>query len=379
MFVDIHVIQSVPPSNINRDDTGSPKTAYYGGVLRSRVSSQAWKKAVRGSFAGAIDQSKLGIRTKQALEKLADRMTSLRPDLDPAEAQSRAKSVIEALGMKVDEVKLTRTQQKAIDAGEAPAAAYGKTQYLVFWSNRQLDRLADLALSVEGKPTKAQAKSAADAEHGLEVALFGRMVADAADLNVDAAVQVAHAISTHAVTPEQDYYTAVDDANVEEETGAGMIGVIEFNSSTLYRFATVDVRGLQKNLDGDIEATTEAVEAFVSGFVTSMPTGKQNTFANRTLPDAVLVCIRDDRPVNLVGAFEEAIEGAGGYTRASVGRLVEELREVSGMGFDPRAVLTARGSSRAGALDDVAAPMPLKDLVGAVGTAVRGAGAGEAR
>ena len=104
MFVDIHVIQSVPPSNINRDDTGSPKTAYYGGVLRSRVSSQAWKKAVRGSFAGAIDQSKLGIRTKQALEKLADRMTSLRPDLDPAEAQSRAKSVIEALGMKVDEM-----------------------------------------------------------------------------------------------------------------------------------------------------------------------------------------------------------------------------------------------------------------------------------
>ncbi|MEI2777233.1 MAG: type I-E CRISPR-associated protein Cas7/Cse4/CasC [Tetrasphaera sp.] len=371
MFVDIHVIQSVPPSNINRDDTGSPKTAYYGGVLRSRVSSQAWKKAVRGSFATTLKTDDLGVRTKQAVEKLVGRMTQLQPEIEAAQAQSRAKLVLEALGMKVDEVKLTRTQQKAVDAGEASAPAYGKTQYLVFWSNRQLDRLARLALDTEGKPSKAHAKAAADEEHGIEVALFGRMVADAADLNVDAAVQVAHAISTHAVTPEQDYYTAVDDANVEEETGAGMIGVIEFNSSTLYRFATVDVAGLHNNL-GDPEATARAVEAFVNGFVASMPTGKQNTFANRTVPEAVLVCVREDRPVNLVGAFEDAVDNDGGFTRPSVARLVAELASVSEMGFTPAAVFTARGSDRGAAIGDVASPLPLPDLVASVGAAVRG-------
>lgn len=181
MFVDIHVIQSVPPSNINRDDTGSPKTAYYGGVLRSRVSSQAWKKAVRSTFVDNVVQDGLGVRTKQAVEKLVERMKTHDPDLDAAEAQRRAKQVLEALGMKIEEVKLTKTQQKAVDAGEAAPPGFGKTQYLVFWSNRQLDRLAELALASEAKPTKAAAKAAADADHGLEVALFGRMVADAAD------------------------------------------------------------------------------------------------------------------------------------------------------------------------------------------------------
>lgn len=370
MFVDIHVIQSVPPSNINRDDTGSPKTAYYGGVLRSRVSSQAWKKAVRSTFVDNVVQDGLGVRTKQAVEKLVERMKTHDPDLDAAEAQRRAKQVLEALGMKIEEVKLTKTQQKAVDAGEAAPPGFGKTQYLVFWSNRQLDRLAELALASEAKPTKAAAKAAADADHGLEVALFGRMVADAADLNVDASVQVAHAISTHAVTPEQDYYTAVDDANPEEETGAGMIGVIEFNSSTLYRFATVDVEGLAANL-GDAEATARAVEAFVNGFVTSMPTGKQNTFANRTIPDAVLVCIRDDRSINLVGAFEEAVVSTAGFTRASVARLVAEFDSVSSMGFAPAMVITARGSERASALDALSRPAPLPALVTAVGAAVR--------
>ncbi|MCB1300455.1 MAG: type I-E CRISPR-associated protein Cas7/Cse4/CasC, partial [Tetrasphaera sp.] len=218
MFVDIHILQSVPPSNLNRDDTGSPKTAMYGGVMRARVSSQAWKRAVRKSYESKLDRSDLGVRTKRAIELLVERMQAKDDTVSTEVAQQKAIAVFKALGMKVDEKK-TKTQQKAIDA-DAAGTSYGTTQYLVFWSNPQLDQLADLALSSAEKVDARAAKAAADAGHGIDVALFGRMVADAADLNVDAAVQVAHALSTHAVTPEQDYYTAVDDTNPEEETGA---------------------------------------------------------------------------------------------------------------------------------------------------------------
>ena len=127
-------------------------------------------------------------------------------------------------------------------------------------------------------------------------------------MNVDAAAQVAHAISVHPVETEFDYFTAVDDYLQADESGAGMIGTVEFNSSTLYRYATVDVNRLADNL-GDAVAARRAVEAFVESFVRSMPTGKQTTFANRTLPEAVVVMVRDSQPINLVGSLREP--GAG--------------------------------------------------------------------
>ncbi|SLH03537.1 CRISPR-associated protein, Cse4 family [Mycobacteroides abscessus subsp. abscessus] len=114
----------------------------------------------------------------------------------------------------------------------------------------------------------------------------------------------------HGVNNEFDYYTAVDDRSPEDNAGAGMIGVVEFNSSTLYRYATVDLGMLEKNL-GSAEATVLAVEAFAKAFVRSMPSGKQNTFAHRTLPDAVVFSLREDQPVNLVTAFEEPVNAVG--------------------------------------------------------------------
>lgn len=156
------------------------------------------------------------------------------------------------------------------------------------------------------------------------------MVADSTDLNVDAAAQVAHALSVHAVDNEFDYFTAVDDAKSDDEqdSGAGMIGTVEFNSATLYRYATIDVDRLKDNL-GDSEATRRAVEAFVTAFVRSMPTGKQNTFANRTLPDAVLVQLRKTQSVNLVGAFEEPVRAVRDHTRAEVAAAALATRSVA--------------------------------------------------
>jgi len=139
------------------------------------------------------------------------------------------------------------------------------------------------------------------------------MVADDPALNTDASAQVAHAISTHKVENEYDYYTAMDDRSPEDQAGAGMIGTIEFNSSTLYRYATVAAHDLKKNL-GDANVAAKAVKEFVRAFICSMPTGKLNTFANNTPPYSVMLAVRRDQPVNMVGAFETPVKaGEGGY------------------------------------------------------------------
>ncbi|MBE0417728.1 MAG: type I-E CRISPR-associated protein Cas7/Cse4/CasC [Coriobacteriia bacterium] len=296
-IVDIHVLQTVPPSNLNRDDTGSPKTATYGGVRRARVSSQAWKRAIRTAFASGLGQSELGVRTKRVVEVLAERIRDRAPELADR-AEELAKATVNVAGIKTT----------ASSKGNAE-----ESSYLVFLSSRQYDNLAAAAVIAADQvdvnaALKAQdVKTLANRDHSVDVALFGRMVADISDINVDAAVQVAHAISVHGVENEYDYFTAVDDRKQEsDETGAGMIGTVEFNSATLYRYGTLDVDALMTSL-GDATATRRAAEAFVRAFVTSMPTGKMNTFANRTLPDAVVVQLRDTQSVNFVGAFEEPV------------------------------------------------------------------------
>lgn len=319
-IIDIHVLQTVPPSNINRDDTGSPKSAVYGGVRRARVSSQAWKRATRKEFSKTLDTSELGERTKKHVELIAKKIEEIAPDLKNS-AIAIAEKIFTAAGIKVEKPK---------KSGDSDAVS--EVAYLLFLSRHQIRNLAQLAVDAERNGAaldKTTVKRVADSDHSIDIALFGRMVADAADLNVDAAAQVAHAISVHAVDNDFDYFTAVDDCAPEDNAGAGMIGTVEFNSSTLYRYATVDVDALQHNL-GSAEAAARAVGAFARSFVISMPTGKQNTFANRTLPEGVVVIVRDAQPVNLVGAFEDAVVASNGAKRVAIAceRLVEYAVEI---------------------------------------------------
>lgn len=358
-YIDLHVLQSVPPSNLNRDDTGSPKTATYGGRLRSRVSSQAWKRATRMAFNDTLDTSDIGYRTTRVVEIVAERIAGLDSDLDAGERTSLALEVVKATGLKPKAPRRAK-------GDDTPAV--DRTEYLVFLSSHQADALAELALETGLATTdrNRRAKAVLKAGHSIDVALFGRMVADDATLNVDAAVQVAHALSTHGIRREYDYYTAVDDLNPAEETGAGMIGTIEFNSATLYRYATVNVDGLLANL-GDVSATERAVRAFLDAFVRSMPTGKQNTFANGTLPDAVVAMVRRDRPVNLVGAFEEAVTPGddGGYVRKSAEALAKHARSVAET-FGVGAEVTYVASTPAAAvLAELGSSVTLPDLVAA--------------
>ncbi|MCP2292051.1 CRISPR-associated protein, Cse4 family [Nocardia amikacinitolerans] len=369
MFVDLHVLQTVPPSNINRDDTGSPKTAVYGGVRRARVSSQAWKRATRRMFRELVDPATLGVRTKRVVELVAERIGTAVED--PAAA---AAEVIKAAGIKLEK---PAAKKKGKEEGTAdPVDLLEQSKYLLFLSAAQIDRLAQLAIdtATTGVSDKAAAKAAANGADSIDVALFGRMVADSADLNVDAAAQVAHALSVHSVNNEFDYFTAVDDRAPEDNAGAGMIGVVEFNSSTLYRYATVNVGLLAENL-GDGEATVVAVANFLTAFVRSMPTGKQNTFANRTLPDAVVVSVRTDQPVNLVTAFESPVDALGTARSAGAAKqLVERYR----------ALETAYGTSEATnyvvvaadgleILSELATPASLSSVVDQVAAQVRDA------
>ncbi|WP_037364599.1 type I-E CRISPR-associated protein Cas7/Cse4/CasC [Amycolatopsis orientalis] len=365
-FIDLHILQTVPPSNINRDDTGSPKTATYGGVRRARVSSQAWKRATRVAFDDYLDRNELGVRTKRVPELIAEAIETRAPYLGQ-QARELAAETTRQIGMKVDVPKK--------QTGHEPAPEVG---YLVFLSRRQIENLAQAAIEAAdsddvGKALKAaKVKELADRDHSVDIALFGRMVADQADINVDAAAQVAHAISVHPVETEFDYFTAVDDRNTEEETGAGMIGTVEFNSSTLYRYATVNVGRLRETL-GDTLATRRAVEAFVSAFVRSMPTGKQNTFANRTLPEAVVVQVRESQPINLVGAFEHPVRELGvvGRIKAASDALRDEAREIErAYGECPIAAWVTRVGDDTAGLDDLGQNVALSTLVTNVGDLV---------
>ena len=358
-YVDIHVIQNLPPSCVNRDDSGSPKSAVYGGVRRLRVSSQSWKRATRLYFNDLLDASDVGVRTKRVVELLASQIAKEAPDLTE-NALSLAEGVFKAA-----KIKLSPPRGKK----NAPQ----ESGYLLFLSTSQIARLAELAIvsahsgeALDAKTVKKIVKEA----HAVDIALFGRMVADDTDLNIDAACQVAHAISTHAAENEYDFFTAVDDEksrSEEEDAGAGMMGTIEFSSATMHRYATINVDLLRHNL-GDNEATLKALEVFIKGFCLSMPTGKQNTFANRTIPETVVVTVREDQPVSLVGAFEEAVpaDASRGYAGRSVDALAHHARTIEdNYGLTPlRSLVVALADSDA--VSALGERLPFKDLPGQV-------------
>lgn len=344
LFIDIHALQTVPPSNMNRDDTGSPKTARFGGVVRHRVSSQAWKKAMRDAFATMLDSDKLGQRTKHATELIAEYMQSGDPQLDEDTAADLAGKALAATGIVVNND--------------------GETGYLLFISRTQARRLASLALEAKDANRQIDKKEAkrivnvkqCPALNAVDIALFGRMVADAPDLNVDAAVQVAHAIGIGKAEMEFDYFTALDDRQAQDQSGAAMIDTTEFLSSTLYRYATIDVNHLYENL-GTTEAAKEAVTAFLKAFIVSMPTGKQNSFANRTLPSAVVVQLRHTQPVSLVNAFETPVGyKAGKSTIAQACERLVKQEEVldAAFGVEPDKTYVIEADPGAAALDTLA-------------------------
>ena len=316
MHLDLHIIQTVPPSCVNRDDTGSPKTAVYGGTMRARVSSQAWKRSMRMEFKEIFSSNSVGYRTKNSVKLVADKMCEIAGNMDEKTSEELSEEVLSLAGVK-------------------PGS--DKKDVLFFISAKQVQAVAELALEMASIPKSERKKQdklfkekvnlALMENPSVDILLFGRMAASNPALNYDAAAQVAHSISTHTISNEYDYFTAVDDCSPEDNTGAGHLGTVEFNSSTLYRYATLNVGELSDHLEA--EELGQAVKGFAEAIIRSMPTGKQNTFANRTLPDMVYVTVRSDQPVNLAGAFEKPVmTQTGGYAEKSKEELIKYAEEV---------------------------------------------------
>lgn len=384
-ILDIHILQNMPPNNMNRDDTGTPKSAYYGGVRRARVSSQAWKRATRSRFNELLPPKELGVRTKKVVDALAARITAQDPALADVAAKLAEETLRTATGSSFEVPK-----RKAKEGDESAVA---ESKYLMFLSRRQLDALAEVALDASGggdveklkkslkdKEQKARAREAVDTQHSVDIALFGRMVADSADLNVEAAAQVAHALSVHRSDIESDYYTAVDDLSGEAESGAGMIGTVDFHSATLYRYAAVDVDELHRNLgvglkEGEPPSTpaAKAAAAFLEAFITSLPTGKINSFGNHTLPSAVIVKLRDRWPISFVGAFEKPVPKSpeGGFLGGSCRRLAGYVPDLEGKyGITGQPTWVFRVGEETLPLAELGADVTLPALLGQVESAV---------
>ena len=335
-YIDVYILQNVPSSNINRDDTGNPKTNQYGGRLRSRVSSQAWKRAMREMFPEYLNADELGVRTKMALSLISERIAEQREDLSD-KSDELAKISLNAIGIKTEE-----TKRKGSDLGSET------TGYLIFIATSEINALADLAISWNddekikyekkgvkiSNAMKREAQSIFIGPQAIDIALFGRMLADAPDLNTDAAAQVAHATSVDQIVPEYDYFTAGDDCAAADNVGAAMLDTVGFNSSTLYRYANINVNSLREQV-GDDKAAVAGIAAFIETFVRSMPTGKQNTFANRTLPSACVVMVREGQPINAVEAFENPVRPTDDASitmlaEERLGKYLDRLRTVYG-------------------------------------------------
>ncbi|MFG6303149.1 type I-E CRISPR-associated protein Cas7/Cse4/CasC [Corynebacterium sp. HMSC078A10] len=369
LVIDIHALQTLPPSLINRDDTGAPKSAIFGGVPRQRVSSQSWKRAIRNYFEKNVDPEFVGDRSKRLPEKIA-KLVENHDGWDSERAIKQVSDLFKAAGIstEVDSKRIKELEKSDAEDKEEliKEASYPRTKYLIFLSPQQIDRAVRAIVDADGeKIKKAEAKEILDTQHSVDMAMFGRMIADDAAFNVDAAVQVAHALGIHSSAPEFDYFTAVDDlAEDGEETGAGMIGTVQMMSSTLYRFATVNVAGLKENLDSEENAKQAAVQ-FVDAFIKSMPTGKINTFANHTLPELVYVTVRDTRPVSLVTAFEEPVQATDDKNLRLAGAeaLAKEEKEFEeNYGLKPLAAFAVGVSEARAPFADIAETVTLPEL-----------------
>lgn len=313
IYVCVSVLQSFPPSNLNRDDLGRPKTATFGGVKRSRISSQSQKHAVREDFAKNSDPYFKGFRTKKTeeclKEKIIERSSQQGKKINEKEALKLAKWLLskEGLGIVKPDPKKNSNEDEA---------SISTTLY--FTSNRELEQLADFAISNSGleksdflEKARGNREQLAEIINSLlspDIALFGRMCAGNNFMTSDACCQVAHAISTHRVETELDYFTAIDE--LEEGQGAGHVDTSEFCSSTMYRYAAVNFAALSKMIP---EQAADTTVAFVRSFVKAIPQAKINAYGNSVVPFYVRIDIRTDMPVSYVGAFETPVVPAGGY------------------------------------------------------------------
>lgn len=315
-IIQIHALQTLGPNCINRDDTGAPKTTTLGGVTRLRVSSQAWKKAIRDGFREHLPQAQLSVRTKRLPEAIVDRMNGIDHDEAISAANEIAKTALS---------NAKTTEKKDTVESEALALfGYAALDQLADLTRQAIDS-GDVKTWIKDTDNKRAIKHVITEDKAIDLCLFGRMVASDPDYGVEAAACVANTIGVEPYAPMFDYFAAVDEMQGADEKGAGMLGLTPFSSSTVYRYATVDLDTLTSQIGHD-EAVNAAI-AFVNEFVRTIPQGRVHSFASDTLPDYVRVEHVHTQPVSLVGAFTVPIH-ATDVVRTSIQRLQERAKAV---------------------------------------------------
>lgn len=302
--IEFHILQSFPVTCLNRDDAGAPKTAVIGGSTRARVSSQSWKRQVRLSLQKF--GIKLGMRTKKVEQVLLESCT--KAGASEAQATPFAKAVAAFLG---DDTLVFISETEADALGE-----YGKE--IAF----------DVSKIKEKDLAKVAKKALNPAYDALDIALFGRMVAKAADMNIEAASSFSHAISTHKVSNEVDYFTALDD--LAEAQGSAHIGSLEFNSATYYRYVSLDLGQLAQTL-GEGADLKPAIEAFTKALFVAVPSARQNTQSGASPWEFARVIVRKGQRLQV--PFETAIKAEqGGFFEPSKTALTHYLDKKEKMG-----------------------------------------------
>ena len=326
-FIQLHILASYPPSNLNRDDLGRPKTAVMGGTQRLRISSQSLKRAWRDSdiFKEALSDH-IGIRTKEMGVHIYEALTTgyklcdvlknnaKGKEVYPPVSGSKAKKYSQEIAGVFGKVKTSKKDKKE-ENKETKVNPLDelKIEQLAHFSPEEIaaiDALLDKLVQSGENPTKDDLKLLREQHTAVDIAMFGRMLASSPMYNTEAAVQVSHAITVHQVAVEDDYFTAVDDLNRgEEDQGAAHIGESEFASGLFYNYVCINRDLLKENLGKDDDLVKKALRSLVEATAKIAPTGKQNSFASRAYASYILAEKGNQQPRSLSVAFLKALNG----------------------------------------------------------------------
>lgn len=337
-LIELHILQSFPVTCLNRNDLGSPKSANFGGVNRARVSSQCLKRAQRKIFKQFVPEYAQGVRTRLLVKALYDMLLQDAPELLEGHSEL-PKTLAEAWGKLSDTKGDASVESAQISAlafyspAELKAMVKAACQFFQKNPHAKIENDSKKKKNKEKdnflKKVKAAVSSAAPKD-AADIALFGRMVANDPSLNVEGAAMFSHALSTHRCEVDFDYFTAMDDLQPEDQAGAGMIGMLEFNSACYYRYIAINVDLLKTNLRGlDGQELKGIVSAFIRSALLAVPKARKNTMNGSTLPGYVLGLAREGQPLQLVNAFEKPVKSVEGYLEKSKDALKQELDNLS--------------------------------------------------
>lgn len=313
-LIELHLLQSFPFTCLNRDDVGAPKTAYFGGVQRARVSSQSWKRAIRERAFELAPEYFAGKRGHFHSEALRDKLIEQGVETD--KAQNWAVDALTELG------------KKGKKEGQTAVALYLSPLEIEAIAKKLVESAAESKKGEIDKKVVAKAIKDAKRRDFADVAIFGRMVADDHTLMLEGAGMFAHALSTHEAANEIDFFSAVDDTKPTDDAGAGHIGVLEANSACYYRYIGLNVDLLFDVKDGHLrkverEDKEAALKAFLRAVLEAVPKARKNSMFGYSLPEYALGLVRDGQPLSLVNAFETPVTAGkdGGYLEKSVAKL----------------------------------------------------------